>query len=75
LAVKYILNRFGHSFFSDITRSLLKRAEQLNKRVGHRFIGDNQSEAEHFKAETQKLAQQLINECASMERSILKLMK
>ncbi|MBD5379973.1 MAG: GSCFA domain-containing protein [Bacteroides sp.] len=75
LAVKYIFNRFGECFFSDQTRSLLKKAEQLTKRVGHRFIGDNEAEAAHFKAETQKLAQQLINECAPMERSITKLMK
>lgn len=73
-AVKYIFGRFADTYFSDQTKQLMKQAGQLSKRAAHRFLTDNNAQAEAFKSETREMARRLEVECPAMGRAIKKLL-
>lgn len=75
VAVKYIFERFANSYFTDGTKQLMKRGQQLTKRFAHRFLTDNREQAEAFMNDTCEMARQLEAECPGMGVAIKKLLR
>lgn len=74
VAVDYIYDLFGKSFFDDTTTQVAIECRRLTRRLSHRPMSDDQEAVNRFVTSTQELKDKLLRRYPFLERAILKIL-
>lgn len=74
VAVDYIYDLFGKSFFDDTTAKVAIECCRLTRRLSHRPMSDDQKAVNRFVTSTQELKDRLLQRYPFLESAILKIL-